>query len=108
MRFIISLIIKNFTQIVIDKFVVKKGEKDKDKGSKKDEALMAELKKVAEKFKELRILAKHTSHETFAYENEINRVQYWRVEKGSNITLSTFFKLLKIHDMTPEEFFKDF
>jgi hypothetical protein len=88
--------------------VVKKEEKSKDKSSNKDDVLMPELKKVAKKFKELRIMAKHTSHETFAYENEINRVQYWRVEKGSNITLSTFFKLLKIHNITPEEFFKDF
>ena len=88
--------------------MVKKEEKSKDKSSNKDDVLMPELKKVAKKFKELRIMAKHTSHETFAYENEINRVQYWRVEKGSNITLSTFFKLLKIHNITPEEFFKDF
>lgn len=89
-----------------------KGEKNKEeskiKSKEKKEDFMPEIKKIAEKFKELRINAKHTSHETFAYENEINRVQYWRVEKGSNITLSTFFKLLKIHNITPQEFFKDF
>ena len=67
-----------------------------------------ELKKVAQRFKELRIAMGYSSQEIFAYDKEINRVQYWRVEKGSNITLNTFFKLLEIHNLTPEEFFKDF
>ena len=67
-----------------------------------------ELQKVANRFKELRISMGYSSQETFAYDKEINRVQYWRVEKGSNITLATFFKLLEIHKLTPEEFFKDF
>lgn len=67
-----------------------------------------ELKKVAQKFKQLRIELGYNSQEIFAYDKDINRVQYWRVEKGSNITLATFFKLLEIHKITPEEFFKDF
>lgn len=108
MRFIICGKSGNFTKIVINIFVVKKGEINKGISNEKNEELMTELKRVGEKFKELRILANHSSHEAFAYENEINRVQYWRVEKGSNITMSTFFKLLKIHNITPEEFFKDF
>lgn len=91
--------------------MVRKGEKSeeesKKKSNNKDEIFMPEIKKVGEKFKKLR-LEKHSSHETFAYDNEINRVQYWRIEKGSNLTLSTFFRLLKIHNITPEEFFKDF
>lgn len=67
-----------------------------------------ELKKVTQKFKQLRIELGYNSQEIFAYDKDINRVQYWRVEKGSNITLATFFKLLEIHKITPEEFFKDF
>jgi len=67
-----------------------------------------ELRKVAQRFKELRISMGYSSQETFAFDKEINRVQYWRVEKGSNITLATFFKLLEIHKLTPEEFFKGF
>lgn len=70
--------------------------------------ILPEIIKVAERFKKLRIEKGFSSQETFSYDNDINRVQYWRVEKGSNITLSTFFKLLKIHNLTPEEFFKDF
>ena len=88
--------------------MVKKSKITKSTADENNKDLTPELKKVAEKFKEIRIDSGYSSHETFAYDNEINRVQYWRVEKGSNITLSTFFKLLKIHNITPEEFFKDF
>ncbi|OYU80450.1 MAG: transcriptional regulator [Flavobacterium sp. BFFFF1] len=66
------------------------------------------LDKVANKIKQLRINMGYSSHETFANDKDINRVQYWRIEKGHNITLKTFFKILAIHNLTPEEFFKDF
>ena len=88
--------------------MVKKTETKKVEDKESKENFLPEIKKVAEKFKELRISSGNASHEKFAYDNEINRVQYWRVEKGSNITLNTFFKLLKIHNLTPEEFFKNF
>ena len=66
------------------------------------------IKKVAERIKQLRINSGYTSYETFAYDKEFNRVQYWRIENGGNITLKTFFKILEIHKLSPEEFFKDF
>ena len=69
---------------------------------------LLEIDKVSKRFRELRIEAGYTSQETFAYDKELNRVQYWRVEKGSNITLTTFFKLLDVHKISPEDFFKDF
>jgi len=69
--------------------------------------IQQDLFKVAEKFKKLRIEKGFSSHETFANEFDLNRVQYWRIEKGHNITLKTFFKVLKIHKLTAEEFFKD-
>lgn len=62
--------------------------------------------KIANKIKQLRISAKFTSAESFAYEHDLNRVQYWRVESGSNITLKTLLKVLDIHKITLEEFFK--
>lgn len=65
------------------------------------------IKKVADKIRQLRIDSKYTSYETFAFDHEINRVQYWRVESGKNITMKTFFKILQIHNITPDEFFKD-
>ena len=67
-----------------------------------------QIKKVAERIKQLRIESGYSSYETFAYDKEINRVQYWRIENGGNITLKTFFKLLHIHKLSPEDFFKGF
>lgn len=66
------------------------------------------IKKVAGRIKQLRIASGYSSYETFAFDKEINRVQYWKIESGQNITLKTFFKILQIHNLTPEEFFKDF
>jgi transcriptional regulator with XRE-family HTH domain len=64
-------------------------------------------KKVAQKLRQLRIDSGYSSYETFAFDKEINRVQYWRIENGKNITLQTLFKILKLHKMTPAEFFSD-
>lgn len=67
----------------------------------------ARIKQIAMKLKELRVKAGYTSHEVFAWDNGLSRVQYWRVESGSNITLKTLMKLLDIHGVTLSEFFKD-
>lgn len=46
------------------------------------------------------------SYETFAYDNEIPRMQYWRIEKGrANFTLKSLAKLLAIHKISIEDFF---
>ena len=65
------------------------------------------LLKIAQKIKQMRLDKGYTSYETFAWENEINRVQYWRIEKGSNITLNSLMKVLDIHKMTLKDFFED-
>ena len=64
--------------------------------------------KIANKIKKLRIDTNCNSHEHFAYDHEINRVQYWRIEKGANITIKTLLSVLDIHKMSLAEFFKDF
>lgn len=64
------------------------------------------IKQIADKIKKLRIDAGYTSHENFAWENDLSRVQYWRVESGANITLKTLIRILDIHHITLEEFFK--
>ncbi len=64
--------------------------------------------KIAEKIKELRVAGGYSSYEFFAWENNINRVQYWRVEKGANITLKTLLAILDVHELSLAEFFKDF
>lgn len=71
-----------------------------------DQQIEIKTSQIAEKIKSLRIKKGFTSHETFANEYEFNRVQYWRIEKGQNMTLKTLLKILAIHDLSLEEFFK--
>ena len=66
------------------------------------------LMAIAKKIKELRIQKGYASQESFAWKNNLDRVQYGRIEKGSNLTFKTFFMILNIHQMSPFEFFKDF
>lgn len=63
--------------------------------------------KIAAKIKRLRIQRGYTSYETFAYDNELPRVQYWRMEKGTNFTIKNLLKILDIHQISIEEFFSD-
>lgn len=65
------------------------------------------VKKVAAKLKKIRIEKGYTSYENFAWDNNLPRVQYWRIEKGNNFTINTLLKILDIHKMSLEEFFKD-
>ena len=63
--------------------------------------------KIAEKIKQLRLAKGYTSYEKFAWDHEINRVQYWRIEKGSNITIASLLKVLDIHKISMSDFFSD-
>lgn len=65
------------------------------------------INQISKKLKEIRLSKGYTSYETFAFENDLNRVQYWRIESGSNITLKTLIKVLDIHKISLEDFFKD-
>ncbi|HKC69416.1 MAG TPA: XRE family transcriptional regulator [Bacteroidia bacterium] len=65
------------------------------------------VKKIAEKIKQLRIEKGYTSYENFAYEHDLSRVQYWRMEKGVNFTINYFLRILEIHKMTLHEFFSE-
>lgn len=73
--------------------------------SKTDEHIDPRIQEIAQKIKQLRIDAGYTSAENFAYDNELNRVQYWRVESGANITLKTLLKVLDIHQISLGNFF---
>ncbi len=63
------------------------------------------IQKISQKIKELRINAGYSSAENFAYDNNLNRVQYWRVENGANITIKTLLKVIDIHKISISEFF---
>lgn len=64
------------------------------------------LIKVGDRLRELRKSAGHKSYENFAFEHELNRVQYGRMERGANITLASLLRVLDVHKITLEEFFK--
>ncbi len=64
------------------------------------------LIKIGDKLRELRKGAGYKSYENFSFDNELNRVQYGRMEKGANITLASLLRVLDIHKLTLEEFFK--
>jgi hypothetical protein len=63
------------------------------------------VSRVARIFKGLRKQKGFPSYESFAFEHDFPRAQYWRVEDGkSNLTLRTIAKLLAIHKLTIDEF----
>ena len=66
------------------------------------------LEIMGNKLRELRIRKGYTSYETFAFDNEINRMQYWRMEKGlSNMSMATLLRVLEVHKMSLKDFFAD-
>jgi transcriptional regulator with XRE-family HTH domain len=73
-----------------------------------EQNIIAQIEKISLKIKRLRKEKGFKSFEAFANEYDLDRVQYWRVESGSNITLKTFFRILEIHAITPKDFFNDF
>lgn len=62
--------------------------------------------KIGARIKALRIEAGYTSYENFALENEIDRKQYWRAENGANLTVNSLTKILNVHKINLEDFFK--
>ena len=64
------------------------------------------IQKIGEKARELRVKKGYTSYETFAFDNEIPRVQYGRLEKGVNFRIATLMRILDIHKISLEEFFE--
>lgn len=63
---------------------------------------------IGQRIKALRIAKGYNSAEIFAYEHDLNRVSYWRMERGCNMTLSSLLRILDIHQLSLHEFFKDF
>lgn len=65
------------------------------------------IEQIANKIKELRLKAGYTSYETFATDHNLPRKNYWRLETGYNFTITTLLRILEIHNMTLDDFFKD-
>lgn len=60
---------------------------------------------IGKKLRELRIAAGYKSYEVFAWENSLSRIQYWKMEQGTNCTLKSLYKVLQIHQMSYGDFF---
>jgi transcriptional regulator with XRE-family HTH domain len=64
------------------------------------------LTAIGEKLAELRKQKGYTSYERFAFDHDLPRVHYWRIEKGKvNVTLKSLTRILAIHNVSVEEFF---
>ncbi len=72
---------------------------------KETKANDARLLAIGKQIKQLRIEKGYSSAEIFAYENNLNRISYWRMEKGTNITITSLLKILDIHKITLSDFF---
>lgn len=65
------------------------------------------LIKIGNKLRQLRIEKGYTSYETFAFDFDIPRMQYWRMEKGkTNVTIKSLKKVLDIHGISFKDFFE--
>jgi transcriptional regulator with XRE-family HTH domain len=73
---------------------------------KADTDLEKQMQDIGKRMKELR-KKKHSNYEHFAYENELNRVQYGRYENGKDLRMSSFLNILKALKVTPKEFFSE-
>jgi transcriptional regulator with XRE-family HTH domain len=71
-----------------------------------EDALNKTLGRIGSRLTSLRKKKGYTSHEDFASDFQLPRVQYWRIEKGkANITIKSLCRLLTIHGLSVEEFF---
>ena len=63
---------------------------------------------VGKKIRELRKEKGYTSHENFAWEHDLPRVQYFRMEKGQNFRFESLLKILDAMEISLKDFFSDF
>jgi transcriptional regulator with XRE-family HTH domain len=66
-----------------------------------------ELKAIANRLKELRKLKGYSNYEHIAFDLEMSRSAYWRLETGVNFELKTLIKICRLLDVSLEDFFKD-
>ena len=64
--------------------------------------------RIGAKLKSMRLLAGFSSYEVFAVKNKLSKIQYFKMEKGTNFTLKSLDRVLKIHDISIINFFHKF
>ena len=65
------------------------------------------LKKIGAKLRRIRLERGYTSYESFAWDHELPRMQYWRMENGKNFTFVSLIKILDALEMPLSEFFDE-
>ena len=78
------------------------------KKSTKEKPLDPRIQQIADKLERIRKEKGYTSYENFAIDKGLKRMQYWRMEKGSNFTFNSLLKILDAHEFSLSEFFEDF
>ena len=62
---------------------------------------------ISSKLKQLRIDGGYTSYEKFANQHNLDRKQYWRIEENeTNFTINSLLRILEIHKLSLEDFFR--
>lgn len=67
---------------------------------------LPELLAVSKRLKELRKEKGFNNYEHIAYDLDMSRSAYWRLESGENFSLKTLVKVCKLLGVTMEEFFE--
>ena len=65
-----------------------------------------ERKAIALRLKELRKAKGYSNYEHIAFDLEMSRSAYWRLETGANFELKTLIKICRLLKVSLEEFFK--
>ena len=78
-----------------------------EKESQEDALIAALLTQCGARFKALRKAKGYSNYEQFAYLHHIGRSQYGKYEKGADMRLSTFFRVLRALDVDPVGFFQE-
>jgi hypothetical protein len=73
---------------------------------KEKEKVDSRILAIAKRIRELRVKKGYTSYEKFAFDNDLSRVGYGNHEKGRNIRMSSLLRIIDIHGITLEQFFK--
>jgi transcriptional regulator with XRE-family HTH domain len=64
-----------------------------------------ELQAIAARLKELRKSKGYKNYEHIAFELNMSRSAYWKLEKGTNFEIKTLIKVCRLLEITLEEFF---
>jgi len=66
----------------------------------------SELEMIAGRLRELRKAKGYKNYEHIAFDLDMSRSAYWRLETGANFELKTLIKVCTLLDVSLEEFFQ--